>query len=92
MWESTAHDIDEYKETMFYRGKNETPDDPRLNFNSAKGFTMLLGATVNGEDEMLMTVPLAKLPHWYTVVKNTEGPRGDFLRELYDRMYEKTEK
>lgn len=88
MWESTYHKADPDHEDFgkFYKSKEETPDDPYLKENSAKGLTMVLGSSVGGKDQMLLSVPLAKLPYWKTIVKNSEGSSGDFLRDLYNEV------
>lgn len=80
IWESTRHD--QKKDSIFYRSRRETPDDPYLKENSAKGISIIIGSNVDGKDQTLMTVPLAKLPYWRTVVEHSEGRTSKFFRDL----------
>lgn len=88
IWESAYYDSNHDR---FIRRKKETPDDPRLKFNSAKSISLLIGSNVNGEDKILTTVSLAKLPHWRTVIKRTGESTGNFFRDLLSRIEQETE-
>ena len=89
IWESTNYKSNKGR---FTRRKNETPDDQRLTFGSAKSISVLIGSEVNGEDKILTTVSLAKLPHWRTVIRNTGEATGAFLRELLVDIENETSK
>ena len=88
IWESAYY---KSKNGRFIRRKNETPDDPKLNFGSAKSLSLLIGSKVDGKDKILSTVSLAKLPHWRTVIKRTGEETGQFFRDLLVKMEQKTE-